>query len=126
MMVFAQIVGPTFEPKPYAATQIGEIAGEIKSSAWRSLMGLPQPEVEPEPASVWDYLAIVAPVLGIGALVLSLISGIMRENWRFSAYGATLGSAAIIFQFLWWMTLVILGVLLLVAIIENIGDIFSW
>jgi hypothetical protein len=39
-LVFVQLVGPTFEPRPSAATQIGEIAGEIKRSAWRTLRNL--------------------------------------------------------------------------------------
>jgi hypothetical protein len=74
---------------------------------------------------VWSYLAIIGPILGLVAVMLSLISGVLRENWRYPAYGVSLGSTAIVFQYLWWLALLICGVLLLVAIIENIGDIFS-
>ena len=126
ILVFIQIIGPTFEPKPSAATQIGEIAGEIKRSAWRTFLGLPTDKEQVETPSVWNYLAIAAPILGIVAIVLSLISGVLRENWRYAAYGVGLGGATIVFQYLWWLVLVIAGVLLLVAIIENIGDIFSF
>ncbi|MEX0343480.1 MAG: hypothetical protein AB3N20_01060 [Rhizobiaceae bacterium] len=126
IMVFAQMVGPTFESKPSAASQIGEIAGEIKRSAWRTFLGLPKPEQAEQTLSVWNYLAIAAPVLGVIALLLSLISGVMRENWRYSAYGASLGAAAILFQYFWWIALLVAGVVLLVTIIENIGDIFSF
>ncbi len=126
MLVFAELVGPTFESRPSAATQIGEIAGEIKRSAWRTLLGLPAPEREIRAASVWSYLAIIAPLLGLVAVSLSLISAVLRENWRYPVYGVSLGATAIVFQFLWWLALVICGVLLLVAIIENIGEIFSF
>ena len=125
-LVFVQIAAPSFEPKPSAGAQIGEIAGEIKRSAWRTFLGLPKPEVKPEPASLTFYLAVAAPILGILAIVLSLISGVLRENWRYAAYGASLGATAIVFQYFWWLALIVAAVVLLVAIIENIGDIFSF
>lgn len=126
MLVFAHIVGPTLEPKPSAATQIGEIAGEIKRSAWRTFLGLPQPEPVVEPVSFWSYFGLAAPILGAVAIVLSVLSGVRRENWRYAIYGTGLGVAAVVFHFFWWMALLIAGVVLLVSIIENIGDIFSF
>lgn len=125
-LVFAQMVGPSLQPGPSAATQVGEIAGELKRSAWRTFLGLSSPKPEPEPVTVWTYLAFAAPLLGIVAVLLSLVSGVLRENWRYSVYGACLGAAAILFQYFWWLALLIAGVLLLIAIIENIGEIFSF
>lgn len=125
-LVFVQMVGPTFETKPSAATQIGEIAGELKRSAWRTFLGLPKPEPEAAPFSIWPYIAMAAPVLGIVAVVLSLISGVVRENWRFSVYGTGFGIAAIVFHYFWWVALLVAGVVLLVTVIENLGDIFSF
>lgn len=126
MLVFYQVFGPMVEPKPSAGTQVGEIAGEIKRAAWRSFFGLPRPETTVEPVTVSDYLGIVAPVLGIVAILLSLISGLARENWRYPLYGGGLGVASIVFFYVWWIAILFAGVLLLVAIIENIGDIFSF
>ena len=126
VLVFVQIVGPTLEPSPSVATQIGEIAGEIKRSAWRTFLGLPAPEPQVQAVPVWNYLALAAPVLGIAAVVLSVISGVLRENWRYPVYGTSLGAAAIVFHFFWWVALLVAGVILLVTIIENIGDIFSF
>jgi len=126
VLVFLQIVGPALEPQPSAASQIGEIAGEIKRSAWRTLLGLPKPQPIMEPATIWSYLAVVAPILGAIGLVLSLLSGVRRENWRYAVFGASLSAAALVFQFVWWVILLVLGVLFLIAIIENIGDIFSF
>jgi len=125
-LVFLQIAVPSLEPKPSVGSQIGEIAGEIKRSAWRSFFGLPAPEAKVEPASITSYLAIASPLLGIVAVVLSLISGILRENWRYPVYGVGLGAAAIVFQYFWWLALLAAAVMLLVAIVENIGDIFSF
>ncbi|MEM7507614.1 MAG: hypothetical protein AAF415_12800 [Pseudomonadota bacterium] len=126
VLVFAQIAGPTFETKPSAASQIGEIAGDIKRAAWRKFLGLPKEEAQPQPLSLTNYLAIAAPILGIVAVVLALISGVLRENWRYAVYGTSLGAAAIVFQYFWWIALLAAGVVIIVAIIENIGDIFSF
>jgi hypothetical protein len=125
-LVFFQIAAPSFEPRPSAGAQIGEIAGEIKRSAWRTFLGLPKPEAKAQTVSLSYYLAVAAPILGIVAIVLSLISGVLRENWRYAAYGVSLGAAAIVFQFFWWLALIVVAVIVLVAIIENIGDIFSF
>jgi ABC-type multidrug transport system fused ATPase/permease subunit len=126
LLVFAQFIGPSFEAKPSVGSQIGEIAGDIKRSAWRSFFGLSQPAPEPAAPSIWIYAAMAAPVFALVAIVLSLISGLLRENWRFPVYGTSLGVAAIVFQFVWWIALLICGIVLLVAIIENIGDFFSF
>lgn len=125
MLVFVQIVGPSFEAKPSVGTQIGEIAGEIKRAAWRSFFGLPNEAPEAASVSLWHYLAVVGPALGIVAIVLSMISGIKRENWRYSVYGTSLGAAAVLFHFFWWLALLVVGMVLLVTIIANIGEIFS-
>ncbi|WP_321362763.1 hypothetical protein [uncultured Celeribacter sp.] len=47
------------------------------------------------------------------------------ENWRYAAYAGTLGIMAIVFQFFWWVALLITGVIIIVAILDNIGDIFG-
>ncbi len=126
VLVCAQIAGPALEPNPSAATQIGEIAGEIKRSAWRSFFGIAQPEPEVIPLTYKDWLPLAGPVIGAIAIVLSVISGVRGENRRFATYGTGLAVSAIVFHFFWWVALLIVGGLVLVAIIENIGDIFSF
>ncbi|MCB1493647.1 MAG: hypothetical protein KDJ77_17920 [Rhodobiaceae bacterium] len=125
-LVFAQMVGPSFEPRPSVGTQIGEIAGDIRRSAWRSFFGLPNQTPEAASPSIWMYVAFAAPILGIAAVVLSVISGVLRENWRFPACGIAFGVAAIVFQYFWWIALVVAGVVILAAIIGSIGEIFSF
>ena len=126
VLVFIQVFGPMLEPAPSVGTQIGEIAGEIKRSAWRSFFGLSNDNANPEPVSAMNYLTLAAPILGVVAIVLSLISGVLRENWRYAVYGTGLGASAIVFHFFWWMALLLAGTLILIAIIENIGEIFSF
>ncbi len=125
-LVFIQIAAPMAEPKPSVGTQVGEIAGDMRRAAWKSFFGLSNEVAEPEPVSNTVYLAFVAPIMGIVAIVLALLSGVMGENRRYAIYGSGLGAAAVFFHFFWWVALLIAGVLLLIAIIENIGDIFSF
>lgn len=126
ILVLYQIFGPMTEPKPSVGTQIGEIAGDMKRAAWRSFFGLSNEVAEPERVSMMVHLALVAPILGVVAILLSVISGVRGENWRFAAYGTGLGAAAVVFHFFWWVALLVCGVLLLVAIIENLGDFFTF
>lgn len=126
LFAFHQIFGPSFEPAPSIGAQIGEIAGDIRRGAWRSFLGLPKPAAEPVPLSLSAYLPLAAPVFGLIAIALSIVSASMRENWHLATYAALFGIAAIIFQLLWWIVLVVVGMVLLVTIIENIGEIFSF
>jgi hypothetical protein len=125
VLVFLQLAGPSLTPQPSVGNQIGEIAGDIARSAWQSFRGeyVPEPEVADPP--IWMVLGMAAPVLGVVAIVLSLVSAVRQENWHYPFYGAGLGGAAIVFYFVWWLAALFAGVLLLVAIIENIGNIFD-
>ncbi len=124
-LVFWNIAAPMMEPKPSIGTQIGEIAGDMRRAAWRSFFGL-ENEVPEETANPWPgYLAVIAPALGLVAIILSVISGVKGENRRFVLYGTCLGATAIVFQFFWWVALMVLGVMLLIAVLENLGDIFG-
>ena len=128
ILVFYHILGISNEPTPSAGQQIGEIAGEMRRSAWRSFLGLAPEQTAPAAPAPTDFrhlAGVAAPVLGIIAIVLALISGLRRENWRFPAYGAGLGLASILFVYVWWLAILFVGAMLLVAIIENIGDIFG-
>lgn len=125
-LVFIHIFAPTLQPTPSVGDQIGEIAGDIKRSAWRSFLGFSAPEPEPVFLPWTHYLGLAGPILGVVAIVLAMLSGIFKENRRYVAYGTSLGAAAMLFHFFWWVALLIAGVAILVAIIENIGDIFSF
>ncbi len=125
MAVFIQIGLPMMEPSPSVGTQIGEIAGDIRRAAWDSFLGREPAAPEPVQPKLTDYLIYAAPALGILAVILSLISGVRGENWRFPLYAGGLGGAAILFHFFWWAMLLVLGMILLISIVQNIGDIFG-
>ncbi|TNF60542.1 MAG: hypothetical protein EP307_08410 [Rhodobacteraceae bacterium] len=127
LLFFAQIHVINSAEAPSIGQQIGEIAGDIRRSAWRSFLGLPAPQAEPVPQSPdWvAILAIAAPVFGVLAVILAGVSMKLHENWRVALLGAGLGFSAILFQFMLIMALLIVGCMILVAIISNMDGIFG-
>ncbi|MBJ3762198.1 hypothetical protein ILP92_05505 [Maribius pontilimi] len=125
ILAMVHIFGGPFTPQQPVGVSIGEIAGDIRASAWRALTGAPQPEPEPRGWDIDRILLLAAPVTGAVAIVLSVVSLILRDPPRLGAYGTMMGLSAIVFQFVWWIVVLIAAVLLLVSIIENMGDIFG-
>ncbi len=124
--LFALYAGP-FTAQPDVGTQIGEIAGNMRAAAQRALQGLPQPEetiVQP----TWDIdriLMAAAPVLGVLAIIASVIGFIRREPKRMAAYGLFVGMASIFMQVLLIAALIIAGAILLVGIMQNLDQILG-
>ena len=121
LVIFA---GP-FAPQPAIGTTIGDIAGDMATAAMRSMRGLEQPAPEPRGWDVDRVLFTLTPILAVAAIVLSVLSALRHEPWRLGTYGTALGAAAILCHFIWWIALLLCGVALLTAIIENFGDILD-
>lgn len=119
------IFGGPFAPTPSAAQTVGEIAGEIRASALRALRGEAAPPAAPRGWDVDRVLLVAAPMLGVVALVAAAISALVKDPWRLALSGAALGATAIVFQFVWWIAMLVLGVCLLIVILQNIGSILG-
>lgn len=118
LTVIVIFAGP-FAPQQTVGTTIGQIIGEIRLSAMNTVRGeaLPPPQTRP-----WDIdriLAVTGPVLAVLGFIATIVAAFRKDHWRMPTYGAVLGVAAITMQFLWWVALLIAGVVLLVSIIEN-------
>ena len=125
LLVLVQFYAGPFAPQQDVATSISEIAAEIRQSAMRAMAGEPQPAPVTAPWDIDRVLATAAAVLAGGAVILGL-AALMRGELRRTASAAIgLGVAAVTFQFLTWLVLLIAGVILLSAIIYNIGDILG-
>ena len=115
-----------FEPQEKSAGQtIGEIAAEIKLSAARALSGEPAPAPEPLFKDYTRVITIAALCAGGIAVVLGGIGLYRNEPHRLSYMAVGFGVSAFIMQYLFWLAVLICGILLLISIMENIGDIFS-
>ena len=112
--------GP-FAPQQSTGVSIGELAGEIKDSAIRSLKGEEQPAPVAAPWDIDRVLKAVAAVLTGGAVILGLVSILRHEPYRIGTYGAALGIGAILFQLFTWTIMAIIGGLIIIAIVESLG-----
>ena len=119
-------VGP-LSPQKSAAASIGEIAADVRTAAVNKLKGRSTEPAAPK-ATPWttDRIAkLVAAILAGLAIFLGLASFIRREDWRPAAAAVGLGAGAMAFQALTWAVLMLVGALVLVAIIQNIGQILG-
>ena len=116
--------GP-FAPQQTAGVSLGELAGEIGKSALRSVAGIEQPAPKPVARTIDDYLEMAVAALGALAIILAATGAIRREDTRTVIVGASLGAAAIAFQFLTWLVLVIAGVLIISVLLGSFGGFFT-
>ncbi|MDJ1006692.1 MAG: hypothetical protein QNJ13_02615 [Paracoccaceae bacterium] len=116
--------GP-FAPQQSASVGLGEMAAEIARSAARSAVGMEQPAPEPVVRDIDDYLQIGIGVLGAVAVILGVAGVTVRGGVRASIGGAVLGGLAIAFQFFTFYAMALLGVLLVMAIIYSLKDVFG-
>ena len=72
-----------------------------------------------------DLMQIAVPIFGGIAIIFSALSILYRENWRLALYGTALGSGAMLFLYLWWLAVLVVACVIIISIIENIGDIFG-
>lgn len=125
--VTLHVSGVFAEPEQSAATTIGEIAAEIRNSAKRALAGEPAPAPVSEGRD-WKAeraLALAVPIFAGVAALLGAVGLFRREAPALPAIGIGLGIGAFVMQFAFWMALLIGGICLLVAIINNIDGILG-
>ena len=118
--------GP-FAPQQDVGTAIGEIAGNMRAAAWRSFLGLEQPDSTIVQRD-WDIdriLMTAAPAAGVLGVVMAITAYIRREPRRVASYGMALSVCAIFVQVLLIIVMIVAGVMLLISIIENMDSIFG-
>lgn len=125
MLVLVQFWAGPFAPQQQASVSIGEFAAEISKSAARELLGKPQPAPEARPWDIDRILHSVAAGLAGMAVVIGMLSYLLRESIAPAGFAILLGSAAIVFQLFTWMILVVMGTLIIVAIIYNFQEIIE-
>lgn len=104
---------------------IGEIAAEIKQSAARALSGEPAPEPAPVPQDYMLVITIAALCAASVAVVLGGIGLYRNEPHRLSYLAVGFSFSAFVMQFVFWLAIIICGIVLLVSIIGNLDSIVS-
>ena len=115
---------------PFAAQQsvgvsLGEVAADIAKSAARSMIGAEQPAPTPVARNIDDYLGMATAVLAGIAVIMGIAALIRHEVWRPALGAIVLAGGAILFQVFAWTILLIAGTLIILALINNFGDILS-
>ena len=106
-----------------AGTVIGEIAADIKQSAARAISGEPAPVAPPPPTSYGPMITIAALAMAGAAMISGGIALYRHEPTRLPLLAIGFGTSAIVMHFVFWLAVLICGVVLLVSIMNNLGDI---
>ena len=125
--VTLHISGMFVEPEKSAATTIGEIAAEIRESAKRALSNETPPAPEPE-TRPWDInliFMIAVPLLAGLAAILGAIGLFRREAPTLPTIAIAMGCGAFVMQYVFWIALLICGICLLIAIVNNLDSILD-
>lgn len=125
MLVLVQFYAGPFAPQQSVGVVLGELAAEIRLSATNALEGRENPAAV---ASDWDIDRIMAAAAAVAAglaIFLGLAGLIRGESRKPAAYAITLGVGAILFQLVAWAILLVAGVLLIIGVMDNIGDILG-
>lgn len=115
-----------FEPQEKSnGSIIGEIAADIKQSAARALAGEPAPEPTPPPRDYSHFITISALCVAGIAVALGGIGLYRKEPHRLSYMAVGIGVSAFVMQYVFWLAIIICGVVLLISIIGNLDSIID-
>ena len=115
--------GPLAPQKSVERT-IAEIAVNISREVARVVRDKPA-VTKPRAWNIDDTIRLAGAALAALALILAAVGVVRREDFRPAVMGASLGGGAIAFQFVTWLALVALGLVLLWIVISHVGGILS-
>ena len=113
-------------PQPSIERTVAETAVAIKEAAKRAVMGEKEPIEDSSGRSSWNVdLIIDAAVFALAgvAMALAMVALVRREERPPAFMGFSMGAGVLLLTWLQWIALIICGLILLVAIISNLGEI---
>ncbi|MDG1339773.1 MAG: hypothetical protein P8P66_07250 [Paracoccaceae bacterium] len=128
VLTIAQLFGQSQSASSTSiGTSIGEIAAEIRQAAQPKISGDQRPEVvqAPKTTDLRDVVVIIAYVLAGISIIAGGISLYRGEPATLAKITIALGLSAIVMQYAFWMALLICGMMIITAVINNIGDILG-
>ncbi len=117
-------VGP-FETHPPIEKTIAETAVAIKDAAKRAVTGekAPEPVVVKSGMDIDTIIGIAVIVFAAAGMAMAVLALFRRETQTPAYVGFSLGAGVLLMAWLQWIALIICGAIILVAIINNLGDI---
>lgn len=128
MVIVAIQISAIMEPSnDSAGVTIGEIAAEIRDAAQRRLSGEVAPEAEPAPATIdiTQWLTIIGTALAALGAFAGAIGLFKSEPKSLPMLAIGVGIGAILMQYVFWLAIIICGIVLLTAIINNMEGILG-
>ena len=122
--MIAIYAGP-FAPQPKPGVVLGEFAADFVASAMRGFEGTAQPAPVAPARTIDDVIAIAVSAGSVLSIVLAIVAFARREPVRLGIGALALGGAAVTFQFVTWVALLICGVILMASVINNVGALFD-
>ena len=113
------------EPEQSAAATIGQFAAEIRQSAKLALTGAEMPSAQPRGMDGNDYLALITPVIAAIAIILGGLSMHLNEPANLSKFAIGFGIAALTMQYVFWLAMLLCGMMLIYTVISNFGEILG-
>ena len=124
-LFFLELVAGPFAPVTPVETTIVETARAIRDAALGAARGEPLPGPEPVTRSIDDWITIASTSLGLLGLGLSVVIFLTGPRRDVAAAGIMVGGAAVLAIYLWWLALLVCGMILLVTIVANLGEILD-
>ncbi len=118
--------GP-FAPQKTVETTIAETATAIRKAAIAAMTGAQNEQAAPA-GPVWDIdkkLRLGTNMLAGLALFVAILAFARREEPEPAAAGCVLGTGVLLVSLFHWALVLICGILLLIAIIGNLGEILG-
>ena len=125
ILVLVQFSAGPFAPRQSSGVSIGEVAADIREAAKRKLTGQPAP---PPVAAPWDVdrvMKLGAMVLAGVAVIVGAIALLRQEPSPLAITSITFGASAVLMQFLIWLALLVVGMVIILAIIKNMDGILG-
>lgn len=106
---------------------IGEIAADIKQAATRALSGEPAPAPTPPdlPLEYYQIITVAALCAAGIAVVLGAVGLYRKEPSQLSYMAVGVGISAFVMHFVFWMAILICGMILLTSIVRNLDSILG-
>ncbi|MCP5084385.1 MAG: hypothetical protein GY948_22070 [Alphaproteobacteria bacterium] len=120
-----QLSAGPFEAQEPVEKTIAETAVAIKDAAKRAVTGqkAPEPVVVSSGMNIDDMIGIAVIIFAAAGMAMALVALFRKETQTPAYVGFSLGAGVLLMAYLQWIALLICGAIILVAIINNLGDI---
>ncbi len=124
MMVSIVMFAGPFAPQQNSGITLGELAAGIRSIATGETTATAT-SAQPRGWDIDRTLQLIIPVLAVLSIAMAVIAKLRHEPGQLAKWSVAIGVAALVVQFLWWLALLIAGIVLLVSMFENFESFFS-